>query len=276
MIEQIDRIAISVRNLAQATSDYALFLGVPPTWNGTCETDGSKHCIFDLQNISVDLVEMRGADNQTEMGCLSSLFLTESNFDSIKTRYPETLLSGQSPTRKSYVSETSGAFTESAIDVPDYTARGLGLALVEKHARLSEGHTKRAFDEKGCLAEVDHVVVNTTDPDGANNLFGEPGLNMRLALDQTVEKWGGRMLFFRTGGITIEVVGKLADDPEARLKDTYWGVAFRTPNIGETHARLIREGITVSEVRKGRKPGTRVATVKSHTLDIPTLIIGPE
>ena len=276
MIEQIDRIAISVRDLAQATSEYALFLGMAPSWSGTCETDGSKHCIFDLQNISVALVEKRGVGNQTEMGRLSSLHLTESDLDAIPSLYPELLFSGKSTKQKSYVSDDSGGFRENAIDIAEVAARGLGLTLVQKEARLAEGRSDLSSGKESSLVEVDHIVVNTTDPDGASSLFGEPGLNIRLALDQTVEKWGGRMLFFRTGGITIEVVGKLADDPVARQKDAYWGVAFRTPNIEETHARLVREGIAVSEVRKGRKPGTCVATVKSHTLDIPTLVIGPE
>jgi hypothetical protein len=38
---------------------------------------------------------------------------------------------------------------------------------------------------------------------------------------------------------------------------------------------LAQRGVTLSGIREGRKPGTRVATVKSHCLGIPTLLIEP-
>ena len=34
-----------------------------------------------------------------------------------------------------------------------------------------------------------------------------------------------------------------------------------------------KSDVAVSEVREGRKPGTRVCTVKSHCLDVPTLLV---
>ena len=40
----------------------------------------------------------------------------------------------------------------------------------------------------------DHVVINTNDPDEPIEVYGNV-FDIRLALDQTVEKWGGRMLF---------------------------------------------------------------------------------
>jgi hypothetical protein len=33
--------------------------------------------------------------------------------------------------------------------------------------------------------------------------------------------------------------------------------------------------VKVSEVREGMKPGTKVCTVQSHNLGVPTLLIGP-
>jgi hypothetical protein len=50
---------------------------------------------------------------------------------------------------------------------------------------------------------VDHVVLRTADPDAALALYGS-GLGIRLALDQAFD--GIRMLFFRTGGVTLECV----------------------------------------------------------------------
>ena len=93
---------------------------------------------------------------------------------------------------------------------------------------------------------------------------------IRLALDQTVEKWGGRMLFFRLNKTTIEVIAK-EDDQKPR--DSLWGMAWEVKNIEKTHKRLSEAGVILTDIKDGRKPNTLVTTVKSHTLNIPTLLI---
>ena len=94
--------------------------------------------------------------------------------------------------------------------------------------------------------------------------------DIRLALDQTVEKWGGRMLFFRVNKTTIEVIAK---KDEEEVKDSLWGMAWDVENLEATHKRLDEEGFELTEVKEGRKPNTLVATVKSKTHNIPTLLI---
>ena len=69
--------------------------------------------------------------------------------------------------------------------------------------------------------------------------------------------------------MSIEVI---ASD-KAPEQDELWGLALKTQDIDATHARLTASGIEVSEIRDGRKPGTRVCTTKSHTLGVPTLLI---
>ena len=81
---------------------------------------------------------------------------------------------------------------------------------------------------------------------------------IRLALDQTVEKWGGRMLFFRLNSTTIEVIAK---DDEKTPNDTLWGLAWDVENIEKTYERLIKEGFDITPVKEGRKPNTLVSTV---------------
>lgn len=115
---------------------------------------------------------------------------------------------------------------------------------------------------------VDHVVVRTADADRTDAVFGND-LGLRLALRQNVEQWGGEMLFFRTQHMSIEVVANPSHDP----MDSLWGIAYRCQDMDAEIARLRSAGVTVSDRRVGRKPGTSVATVKSHTLDIPTLLI---
>jgi hypothetical protein len=47
------------------------------------------------------------------------------------------------------------------------------------------------------------------------------------------------------------------------------------PDADAARARLLDAGVDASEVRAGRRPGTRVLTVKSGTCGVPTLLIEP-
>ena len=116
---------------------------------------------------------------------------------------------------------------------------------------------------------LDHVVINTNDPEGLISLYRDT-YGIRLALDQTVEKWGGRMLFFRLNHTTLEIIGK---EDSKEPQDTLWGLAWVVKDIKATYDRLTSAGVEVTEVKEGRKPNTLVATVKSHTCNIPTLLI---
>jgi predicted enzyme related to lactoylglutathione lyase len=118
---------------------------------------------------------------------------------------------------------------------------------------------------------VDHIVLQTLDADACVTFFTEQ-LGIRLALDKTVPKWGGRMLFFRTGKLTLEVIEADNDRP---VKDYFWGIALQCNDIETTSDKLEHEGVALSKVREGRKTGTRVASLKSHALGIPTLLIEP-
>ena len=88
-----------------------------------------------------------------------------------------------------------------------------------------------------------------------------------------IPDWG-RLMFFRCGDLIVEVAhrpGKEADAAQDRLRGMCWRVA----DIDATHARLAAGGVDVSEVRTGRKPGTRVMTVRNGTCGVPTLLVQP-
>jgi len=119
------------------------------------------------------------------------------------------------------------------------------------------------------IRAVDHVVLRSGDADDCVRLFRDD-LGMRLALDKSVPEWGGRMLFFRCGKMTLEVIQSLDTPVET---DHFWGISYLCGDLDATLRRLSAAGVQHSDARTGRKPGTRVATVKSHTLGIPTLLI---
>jgi catechol 2,3-dioxygenase-like lactoylglutathione lyase family enzyme len=136
---------------------------------------------------------------------------------------------------------------------------------------FSDGSLPADLDQAGPVPamRVDHLVLRTTDADACIALF-ETQLGIRLALDKTVPEWGGRMLFFRAGKLTLEVIA--SDKVE---KSAFWGIAYQCPDLETAAEVLSARGVALTEVREGRKPGTRVATVKSHCLGLPTLLIEP-
>ena len=121
---------------------------------------------------------------------------------------------------------------------------------------------------EGAIYAVDHVVVQTQSGAAAKKFYGDQ-LGIRLALEQTKPDWGGGMLFFRTNSMSIEVV---ASEKNAET-DSLWGLALKSHDIDASQKRMREAGIEVSDVREGRKPGTRVCTVKSHAGGVATLII---
>lgn len=161
------------------------------------------------------------------------------------------------------LASSQGREADAAVENP------LGLDI-----SLCNGSRTAAFraDQAGAPTEdlrVDHVVLRTRDAGACIELFTQR-LGVRLALDKTVPQWGGRMLFFRSGKMTLEVIESGDDAPE---RDFFWGIAYQCPDIASLAATLAGRGVTLSDIRDGRKPGTRVATLKSHDLGIPTLLI---
>jgi len=113
------------------------------------------------------------------------------------------------------------------------------------------------------------VVINTNDADGFIEIYQDI-FNIRLALDKVIEHWQKRMLFFRLNKTTIEVIEQEDDLPPG---DKMWGLAWDVKDIKKAHQRLLDEGIEVTPIQKGVKEKTLVATVKSHTQNVPTLLI---
>jgi hypothetical protein len=97
-----------------------------------------------------------------------------------------------------------------------------------------------------------------------------------MALDRSHPDWG-RLMFFRCGDLIVEVThrpGKPADADKLH-QDKLRGLCWRVADIDATHARLTVAGVDVSEIRTGRKPGTRVMTVRNGTCSVPTLLVQP-
>jgi catechol 2,3-dioxygenase-like lactoylglutathione lyase family enzyme len=118
---------------------------------------------------------------------------------------------------------------------------------------------------------MDHVVIATADPERAAALYGAR-LGLDMALDRSHPDWG-RLMFFRCGDLIVEVVHRPKDTAADKAHDRLWGLSWRVADIDATRARLASAGVDVSDVRTGRKPGTRVLTVRGGICGIPTLLV---
>lgn len=120
------------------------------------------------------------------------------------------------------------------------------------------------------ISSLDHLVINSSGVNALIPIFQTLGMNLRL--DQTVEAWGFRQLFYRAGDCIIEVIESIT--PSARpLQNEVWGLAYQVESVDELLLRLSSLNILASDSRKGRKKGTVVSTLKSHNLGIATLLI---
>jgi catechol 2,3-dioxygenase-like lactoylglutathione lyase family enzyme len=147
---------------------------------------------------------------------------------------------------------------------------GVPIALVERQTQPLP--SPAIVDEAAAITALDHVVIRSPHPERAIAFYaGRLGLDLRL--DRSNPAWGSRLLFFRCGDLVVEIAHDLAtgvsDGP-----DQLWGLSWRAADIDKAHARLKAAGVDVSDIRNGRRPGTQVFIVRSHTGGVPTLMIG--
>ena len=148
---------------------------------------------------------------------------------------------------------------------------GVPIELCE-HKERAAPSPLAGSDEAASISALDHVVVRTPNPERAIAFCaGRLGLDLRL--DRSNPAWGSRLLFFRCGDLVVEIAHDLkagvSDGP-----DQLWGLSWRTPDIAKANARLKAAGVDVSAPRTGRRPGSEVFSVNSHTEGVPTIVIG--
>jgi len=173
-------------------------------------------------------------------------------------------------------SSTGAVRTWRSVLLPTSATRGIVMFAIE-HRSPPEALPAAVPDglEAEIVSGLDHVVVASADLDAAAALYRD-GLRLRLALDRRFEQRGLHLLFFRLGGVTVELAGQLAGAPDRAAPDRATGLAWRTEDVAAARARLAAAGFEVSEVRRGQKTGTRVCSVRRETHGVSTLLIGPD
>ena len=255
MIDAVDHILLAADLLGAAAQSYAAVLGHDPT-------TGGNDVSFQLANVRLALVTKQSSD----AGGLAGLVFAVPDMAKAERLFQRR---GLRMHRQNAAPGNGPGTCHIATD----STHGVPLSLIERHPRNTATPTA-ATGHAAVVAGLDHVVIRTPNPERAIALYaGRLGLSLRL--DRTEPSWGARLLFFRCGDLIIEVAHDLKSGTSDE-RDQLWGLSWRAPDVTGTHARLRAAGVEVSDVRAGRRPGTRIFTVRSHTVGVPTVMIGPE
>lgn len=277
MIEALDHAVVLVRDFDAAVADYEALLARKVAWRTS--GDGAATALFTLANTSIELMAAAGA-GATGDRVRAVLDERGEGLASIVFRVGDV---ARMHRRLSRLGLNPGAVAET-------TSRndldGASLNWHRTRAETAATHGIRQFflemkSERPRSAEtapsaitgLDHIVIGTPSPERAAALYGAR-LGLDMALDRSNPDWGVRLMFFRCGDMIVEIAHSLKDGP-GEGPDTFRGLSWRVADIDATQARLAGAGFNVSEVRIGRKPGTRICTVRDRTCGVPTLLIQP-
>jgi len=295
MLTALDHVILAVRDLDGASADYQRLLGVAPSWSSAHPEWGTANVLFRVENTYLELMSPVGDGvvgrllsnwMDTHGDGLIGLAFATGDIDAYcaglekRGLLPNPVEPGQSRDASTGVERHW-----QRADLPLASTRGIVIFPIQHDSPVEDlPMAAPTGDGSASAYALDHVVVQTTDGDAAKALYGD-NFGLRLALDKEFPDWGVRLLFFRVGGVTVEVAAALAGIeadkalPGARAtakEDRLYGMSWRVRSVEATRERLATAGVDVSEIRVGRRPGTRVFTVRSHTRGVPTLMIEVE
>ncbi len=274
MITGLDHAVLLVNDIGAAAAVYQTLFGCAPAWRSA--GDGADRVLFTFDNMTLELMSPKGfsvtADRIraviAEQGeGLASICFRTVDIAKMHRRLDRLALKPEPITDAESRDAASGATlswkrTRAATEA----TRGVRLFFLE----MANERPRSVPAADAPITAMDHVVVSSADPERAAALYGAR-LGLDMALDRSHPDWG-RLMFFRCGDLIVEVVQR-PDASADNAQDKLWGLSWRVADIDATRARLASAGIDVSEVRTGRKPGTRVLTVRNGTCGIPTLLV---
>ena len=280
MITALDHVALVVRDLDAAIDGYRRILGVEPNWvGGDC---GARHAWFQFPNMALDVITPHGAGAfgdrmraQLEAhgegvwavaftAADLEAFATLMNRRGIRTSAPALTRSTHDDGRKRY---WLGATPDAA------DTGGLQFLFIAPPRDGTPWPLSEATDP-GPITKLDHVVISTANVDRVLAIHGAKfGLDLRL--DRENPQWSARQLFFRVGDAVLEMGAKIGGEPSDK-PDRFGGLAWRVDDPDAAQARIAAAGFDVSEVRTGRKPGTKVFTVRNAPAGVPTIMLSAE
>ncbi len=274
MITGLDHIVVLVSDIEAGARAYELLLGCAPSWRS--RGDGSETVLFTLDNMSLELMAPSGTSPTAERirnvmkirgEGLASICFRVGDIDKTYRRLDRVAMKPEPVAEvESRDLESGQTLRWKRTRAVTELARGVRMFFLE----LAEERPRSAVTSAAPISGLDHVVVSTEDPERAAALYGAR-LGLDMALDRSHQDWG-QLMFFRCGDLIVEIVRRPVAGAD-HTHDKLWGLSWRVADIEATRARLLASGVDVSEVRAGRKPGTRVMSVRGGACGIHTLLL---
>ena len=275
MIENVDHIIVVVEDLSLAEQNYKKIFGIDPVWRGKHEELGTANVLFNFENTYFELLAVNGSGigadlvnhtlNEKGEGLLGLVLGTKNIMQfrdsAIENGYPLSEIStGHGINEQNEKREWLYQF------LPNELSRGIFSFVIEHKSP----DLPLLASDKSTVNKLEQVVIKTNDVNGFIKIYRDI-YGIRLALDSFIQTWKKRILFFRLNKTTIEVIEDKND--KDLPNDSLWGLAWGVQDIKQTRERLLSMNIEVSDIRSGVKENTLVATISSHTNNVPTLLI---
>ena len=275
MIENVDHIIVVVEDLSLAEQNYKKIFGIDPVWRGKHAELGTANVLFNFENTYFELLAANGSGIGADLvnhaisekgeGLLGLVLGTKNIMQfrgsAIENGYPLSEIStGHGINEQNEKREWLYQF------LPNELTRGIFSFVIEHKSP----DLPLLASDKSSVNKLEQVVLKTNDVNGFIKIYRDI-YGIRLALDSFIETWKKRILFFRLNKTTIEVIEDKND--KDLPNDSLWGLAWGVQDINQTRERLLSMNIEVSDIRPGVKEDTLVATISSHTNNVPTLLI---
>jgi catechol 2,3-dioxygenase-like lactoylglutathione lyase family enzyme len=274
VIEGLDHIVVLLEDIEAGRVAYETLLGCRPAWQNS--GDGAQAVLFTLDNMSLELMAPHGngaaADRiravlASEGEGLASICFRTAALEKMHRRLERVALKPEPIAQVESRDAASGARLHwKRTRAPTELTRGVRMFFLE----LAEERPRSVVTAACPVLGLDHAVISTGDAERAAALYGAR-LGLDMALDRTHPDWG-QLMFFRCGDLILEVVRRPGGSSDS-TRDRLWGLSWRVDDIDAARARLAAAGLDVSDVRLGRKPGTRVMSVRNGTCGINTLFL---
>ncbi len=278
MINGLDHVVIAVRDLGAGVGAYETLLGRGPSWRAPGQGGGAEVAAFGLANVAVELMAPSGdgpmaerlrAVLDTEGEGLASIAFAVDDIERAHRRLARVGLDPEPIATAESVDRVSGARrrwrrTRASIGA----THGVRIFLMQPDTPPPSAPPAA---DPAAVTGLDHVVIRTPDAERAAALYGAR-LGLDLRLDRSNPEWGAGLMFFRCGDLIVEIAHDL-ETGVSSAPDRLWGLSWCVPDARAARRRLQAAGLDVSEVRPGRKAGTRVFTVRDKTCGVPTLVL---
>ncbi len=286
MLEHLQRLILDTSTFDATLRAYETLLATRPVLAHEPAAQASRHAFFHVGNTTLEVRSTASTDTASGLAALvfqaqdvdaTHQALDASGLaDAPRSRHE---LSADNATPQPFIWHQFPLVPEATGDIP------IHIADADAGGLWTRDPDEAQSPPAGGVIGLDHVVIRSRDADATRNFYGDQ-LGIRVAVDREFPQWGVRLIFCKVGDLTLEIASRIgSDDAKSPLdsqgdnapstRDSLWGCSWRVADADEARGRLAGAGLDVSEVRKGRRPGTRVFTVRNGTAGVPTLMIEP-